>query len=218
MNPVFPGIYRERGAFFTENLVKGHKVYGEKLVRIEEREFRNWDPSRSKLGAALAKGLKELPVQEGSCVLYLGASTGTTISHISDIVGGSGIVYGVEFAERVFRSLLDLSRKRKNLSPVLADARKPETYKWIEQADAMFVDISQPDETEIAIRNAKIFLRAGGAMFLAVKSQSIDVTKSPEQIYEAEKSKLKSAGFSVQQTIDLEPFEEKHAMIVARRP
>lgn len=217
MNPIFSGVFKERSEIFTENLDKGHKVYGEKLLKIGTKEFRHWDPTRSKLSAAILNGLKELPATSGYQILYLGASTGTTVSHISDIIKENGIVYAVEFSERVFRSLMDLANKRKNVVPILADGRKPETYRWVEEVDVLLCDIAQPDESAIAVRNAKEFLKEGGILFLSVKSQSIDVTKQPKEVYEMEKRRLEEAGFSVLEVINLEPYEEKHAMIVARK-
>jgi fibrillarin-like pre-rRNA processing protein len=162
-------------------------------------------------------GLRDLHIKNGSIVLYLGASTGTTISHISDIVGKSGFVYGIEFAERVLRSLLDLAKDRKNIAAIKADARKMDEYAWVEECDAVFCDIADPQETEIAVRNAKEFLKKGGQLMISIKSQSIDVTKKPKEVYEQERKKVENAGFRVVQLIDLEPYEAKHAMIVAVR-
>src|SRR5919199_4845942 len=71
----------------TLNLVEGNSVYGEKLVRQKGIEYRVWDPYRSKLAGAIKKGLNNLPIKKSMRVLYLGASTGTTVSHVSDIVG-----------------------------------------------------------------------------------------------------------------------------------
>ena len=213
MKEIFSGIFKDGNRLYTNNLMPGMRVYGEKLVG----DKREWDPSRSKLGAAIAKGIKEMPIQQGSIVLYLGASTGTTVSHVSDIVGKDGFVYGIEFAERVLRSLIDLANQRKNIAAIKADARKPEEYRWIEECDVLFCDIADPQETTLAIRNAKEFLKKGGYIMIAIKSQSIDVTKKPQQVYEEEKKKIEKAGFNVLELIDLEPHEEKHAMIVARK-
>jgi len=212
MKEIFPGVFKEGNRIYTDALVPG-SVYGEKIISNK----REWMAERSKLGAAILKGMKELPITEGSIVLYLGASTGTTISHVSDIIKFEGIVYSVEFAERVFRNLTDLAGLRKNIAPILADSRKPEQYAWVEECDAVYVDVAQPDETEIAIRNANEFLKKDGYLFVAVKSQSIDVTKQPQQVYMEEAEKLKKAGFSILQITDLEPYERKHAMIVARK-
>lgn len=214
MNEMFPGVFRSGRLLYSENLVPGQRVYGEKLLH-KDKEYREWDPTRSKLGAALLKGLKNMPIGRASKILYLGASTGTTVSHVSDIAC-NGIVYAVEFAERVFHPLLDLQKKRKNIAPILADARKPEEYAWIEECDVLFCDIAQPDQTEIAIRNARALVKKGGIMMLVVKSQSIDVTKDPTKIYKEEERKLVDAGFALLETVRLEPYEEKHAMIVAR--
>lgn len=213
MKEIFPGVFKDGNNLYTKNLVPGVDVYSEKLLD----DKREWILERSKLAAAIIKGLKELPINDGNKILYLGASTGTTVSHISDIIGKEGIIYAVEFAERVFRNLIDLAKQRKNIAPVLADARKPEEYAWIEECDVVYCDVADPQETEIAISNANAFLKEGGFLFVAIKSQSIDVTKPPQQVYKEEVEKLKGAGFSVLQVIDLEPYEHKHAMIVARK-
>jgi fibrillarin-like pre-rRNA processing protein len=215
MKETFPNVYREGKKLYTKNAVPGKKVYGEPLAKKDGVEYREWNPGRSKLGAAIANGIENMPISKNSKVLYLGASTGTTISHVSDIAE-RGAVYGIEFAERVFRELIDLSKNRNNLIPILADCRKPEEYCWVEEVDVVFVDVSQPDEIEISIRNAKEFLKPKGILMIAVKSQSIDVTKDPEKIYKESAKKLEESGFDVLEIIDLEPFEKHHAMIVAR--
>ena len=216
MNQIFPGIFKEGKNIFTVNLVPGTKVYGEKLVK-KDKEYREWDAGRSKLCAAILNGLNEISIKEGSKILYLGASTGTTPSHISDVVGRKGMIYSVEFSERVFRNLMQLAEKRINIAPIFADARKIEDYSWIEEVDIVYIDIADPQEGEIAIRNANEFLKKDGILFVAVKSQSIDVTKKPEQVYKEEKNKIENAGYKLLQLIDLEPWQEKHAMIVAQK-
>ena len=210
MKEIFPGIFKNGNKIYTKNLGRG-RVYGEQLVG----DKREWEPTRSKLGAAIVNGMKEMPIKNGSIVLYLGASTGTTISHVSDILGRDGFVYGIEFAERVIRSLFDLADERKNIAAVKADARKME-YKWVEECNAVICDVADPQETQIAIRNCDEFMKKGGYLLLSVKSQSIDVTKNPKEVYEQEKNKLRDAGFEVVQMINLEPHEEKHCMIVAK--
>ncbi len=212
----FPGIYKSGKDIATLALTPD-SVYGEKIIKDGNKIYRIWDPTRSKLSAAIRNDLKYSPFDSGTKVLYLGASTGTTVSHISDIIGRYGIIYAIEFSERVFRPLMDLAKKRKNIAPLLADARKPETYSWIEECDVLFCDIAQPEETEIAIRNAKQFLKQEGYLLMSIKSQSIDVVKKPEQVYEEEKQKLKQAGFTIMDLVDLEPYEQKHALILARK-
>ena len=216
MTQIFSGVFKEGKTLFTINLVPGTKVYGEKLIK-KDKEYREWDAERSKLCAAILNGLNEMPIKVESKILYLGASTGTTPSHISDIVGKKGIVYSVEFSERVFRNLLQLAEKRSNIAPIFADARKIEDYSWIEEVDVVYCDIADPQEGEIAIRNSEEFLKKDGILFVAIKSQSIDVTKNPQEVYKEEKNRLEQAGYKVLQLIDLEPWQEKHAMIVARK-
>jgi fibrillarin-like pre-rRNA processing protein len=199
----------------TLNLAKGSNVYGEKLIRQGGDEYRLWDPFRSKLAASLKKGLKNMPIKNGSKVLYLGASTGTTVSHVSDIVGPSGIVFAVEPATRVARELIqNVASNRKNVVPIIEDARKPQSYFSVfGKVDVVYCDIAQPDQTDIAISNCSVYLKKGGVMLLVIKTRSIDVTMDPKAVVNQEAARLERNGFSIGQIINLEPFDKDHSMI-----
>jgi fibrillarin-like pre-rRNA processing protein len=201
----------------TPNLDKGNTVYGERLIQDSHREFRNWDVYRSKLAAAIQKGMQNFPFQVGSRVLYLGASTGTTVSHVSDIIGNEGILFAVEPAVRVARELLEnVATRRYNIIPIVEDGRRPKSYYSIlGTVQTVYCDIAQPDQTDIAIENCKVYLEKGGVLLLVVKSRSIDVVKDPRVVIKEEAKKLESNGFSIQQIIDLEPFDKDHGMIYA---
>ena len=200
----------------TVNLVPGNQVYNEKLVQHEGIECRIWNPFRSKLAAAIMNGLEDFPFTEKSDVLYLGVSTGTTISHISDMIGQSGIIFGIEHASRVARDFLDrVASHRKNIVPIIHDARKPEEFFSVyKKVDVVYVDIAQPDQTDIAIENCKLYLKSGGYLFLIIKTRSIDVTKEPKRVIEDETKKLESL-FQIRQTIDLHPYDKDHAIVIA---
>jgi fibrillarin-like pre-rRNA processing protein len=191
-----------------------------KAGRYEGEEYRLWDPFRSKLAAALKKGMKNMPIKNGSKVLYLGASTGTTVSHVSDIVGPSGIVFAVEPAIRVARELIEnVASKRKNVVPILEDARKPSSYFAVfGKVDVVYCDIAQPDQTEIAMANCIAYLKQGGVMLLVIKTRSIDVTMEPRAVIMQEAAKLEKSGFSIDQIINLEPFDRDHGMIYCVKP
>ena len=201
----------------TLNLVKSIDVYGEKLVKYDGEEYRVWDPFRSKLAGALRNGLTDLPVMNKSKVLYIGASTGTTVSHISDIVGINGLVFAVESSSRVGRELLEnLASKRENIVPILEDARKPRSYFSVfGTVDVLYCDIAQPDQTEIAIANCFVYLKPNGALLLVVKTRSINVLLNPKTVIAQEAKKLENSKFSIKQIIDLEPFDKDHALIRA---
>ena len=201
----------------TENLVAGNQVYKEKLVNKKGIEYRVWDPFRSKLAAVIMNGLEIFPFKEKSKVLYLGVSTGTTISHISDIVGPGGIIFGVEHSSRVARDFLDrVASYRKNIIPIMQDARQPQQYFSVfGKVDVVYVDIAQPDQTEIAITNCKMYLKNEGYLFLVIKTRSIDVTKAPRKIIENEKKKLQT-NFELEQVIDLMPYDKDHALVIAK--
>ena len=201
----------------TENLVVGNQVYKEKLINKKGVEYRLWNPFRSKLAAAIMNGLEDFPIKNKSKILYLGVSTGTTVSHISDIVGPQGIVFGVEHSSRVARDFLDrVATYRKNIIPIMQDARQPKQYFSVYgKVDVTYVDIAQPDQTNIAISNCKMFLKNQGYLFLIIKTRSIDVTKEPKKIIQSEIKKLQK-DFEIIQVINLEPFDKDHALVVAK--
>jgi fibrillarin-like pre-rRNA processing protein len=156
-----------------------------------------------------------MPIKNGSKVLYLGASTGTTVSHVSDIVGPSGIVFAVEPATRVARELIEnVASKRKNVVPIIEDARKPQSYFAVfGKVDVVYCDIAQPDQTDIAIANCVAYLKQSGIMLLVVKTRSINVTMDPKAVVAQEATKLEKSGFRIDQIINLEPFDKDHGMI-----
>jgi fibrillarin-like pre-rRNA processing protein len=217
----FLGVYwieldDETRKLATKNLALGTQVYGEKLVRFKDVEYRIWDPYRSKLAAAILKGIADLPIVEGSKVLYLGAASGTTASHVSDLVGPKGLVYCVEISSRPLRDLLLVCGKRANMIPLLADAAKVESYSsLVEQVDVIYQDIAQPEQTDILLANVRMFLRKGGHAMLALKARSIDVTKEPGDIFRDEMEKLERELKIVDMKI-LEPYDKDHAMFLLR--
>lgn len=202
----------------TLNLVEGNSVYGERLVRYKGDEYRIWDPFRSKLAGAMKKGLKDLPVKKSIKVLYLGASTGTTVSHISDIVGLEGIVFAVEPAIRVARELIEnVASKRSNVVPIIEDARKPQSYFSIfGKIDLVYSDIAQADQTDIALANCHAYLKKGGAILVVIKTRSIDVTMDPKAVVAREAKRLQDNGFHINQVINLDPFDKDHSIIYAK--
>ncbi len=202
-----------KGKPATENLVPGERVYDEKLVRRNGKEYRVWNPKKSKLAAALVKGLKNFPFKEDSKVLYLGAASGTTVSHISDICK-KGRIYAVDVSPRVLRELVMVAGKRKNLFPILADANDP-NYPFVEKVDIIYEDVAQPNQAEILIKNAKKYLKKDGWAIIAVKARSIKVNESPKKIFrEVESQLLKD--FKIKEKIRLDPYERDHMLFMLK--
>ena len=127
------------------------------------------------------------------------------------------MIFGVEHSSRVARDFLDrVAVHRKNIVPIIQDARRPEKYFSVfTKVDVVYVDIAQPDQTKIAIDNCKMYLKKSGFLFLVIKTRSIDVTKDPKRIIEREIQKLQN-DFEIIQRIDLSPFDKDHAMIIAK--
>jgi fibrillarin-like pre-rRNA processing protein len=214
---LFPGILCSGRRLFTMNLLPGSRSFAKSLVKIQGREYREWNPYRSKAAAAILKGIRNFPIGPGTRVLYLGISSGSTASFLSDITGPDGVIYGVEISERSMRDLTPLAEKRKNIVPVLADARKPETYSWVEPVQVVYQDVATNDQSEILIRNCREFLIPGGFAMLAIKARSIDVNRPPREIYRQEQAKLRKH-FRILDMVELEPYERDHAFLVMQKP
>jgi fibrillarin-like pre-rRNA processing protein len=207
----------------TVNLIPGKSIYGEQLisqtidgVRVE---LRSWDPFRSKLAASILNRLKTFPFKPGSRCLYLGASTGTTVSHLSDIVGNTGRIFAVEVSPRVARELMEnVVKFRRNVVPMVEDAKRPEKYSAVYgNIETVYCDIAQPDQTDIAIRNCVEYLDKQGILFLVVKASSIDALKSKNEVFSDQIGILNNSRFDVLEKIDLEPYDRNHAMLVAKQ-
>ncbi len=213
-------VYESEGRrkqLYTLNLVPGQNVYGERLVVQEGSEYREWDAFKSKLASVILKGSPNIGIRKNDVVLYLGSASGTTVSHVSDIVGANGFVFAVDIAPRVMRDLVFLCYARKNIAPVLADANKTgELKERVSAADVLYQDVAQKNQIEIFLKNAELFLKEDGYALLAVKARSIDVTKQPKQIFKEVKSVLEKS-MTIIDYRELEPFQKDHCMFVCKK-
>jgi fibrillarin-like pre-rRNA processing protein len=213
---LFEGIFKVDGKLATKSVYPGNKVYGEEIVREGKEEYRLWNPYRSKLAAAIMNGLKEMHIKHLDSILYLGAATGTTSSHISDIVGKDGIVYCVEISERSMRDLLKICESRSNMLPILRDARNIESYSQdVGKSDIIYQDVAARDQDDILLRNSQL-LKKGGYAYVAIKSQSIDVTRKPSEVFDEFLANV-SKEFEILEKIDIEPYDKMHLFVVLKK-
>mmetsp|Transcript_17484 Transcript_17484/g.39591 ORF Transcript_17484/g.39591 Transcript_17484/m.39591 type:complete len:259 (+) Transcript_17484:125-901(+) len=221
----YDGVFIARSkqdALCTKNLIIGFSVYGEKRIIVKKtndviEEYRVWNPFRSKLAAVILGGVDDIFLRRGMTVLYLGAANGTTVSHISDIVGTEGTVYAVEFSHRSGRDLLGLAKKRTNIVPIIEDARYPYKYRMLLGiTDLVFSDVAQPDQARILSINSKHFLKTGGYFIIAIKASCIDSIIDPNIVFTKEVQKLVKENFKPSEQITLEPYERDHAVVLGR--
>ncbi|VVB95145.1 Fibrillarin-like rRNA/tRNA 2'-O-methyltransferase [uncultured archaeon] len=186
----------------TRNLVPGE-------------EFRIWDPYHSKLAALILKG-SPVPIKKDSLILYLGAANGTTAGHVSDIAS-QGTVFAVEFSPRAMHDLIRVSVPRKNLVPILADARRPGSYKnMVPEVDLIYQDVAQRDQAGIAVLNSNMFLKENGFLILMIKARSIDSARKINEIVNSEIKKLEDV-FEIKEIINLEPYQSDHMAVVTQK-
>ena len=218
----------------TKNLVKGNQCYNERLVQLNGEEYRIWKHYRSKLAAGIVHGLEILPIIEKSRILYLGASQGITVSHVSDMIGTEGIIYAVEHSHETAKKLQEeVTSKRKNIKPIIMDAAKPSQYQIIDRkVDVVYVDLDQPNEMEIAILNCKMYLQVGGYLLLMVKTRLVDqyqgkkfiINDKSELVNTIEEINTKKyttmdslkVNFEIIQQINLTDFFKEYSLIVAK--
>jgi rRNA 2'-O-methyltransferase fibrillarin len=209
----------------TKNLTPGESVYGEKRISVPNAsstedgpatntEYRVWNPFRSKLAAGILGGIDNIFIAPGKKVLYLGAASGTSVSHVADIVGPEGTVYAVEFSHRSGRDLINMATHRTNVIPIVEDARHPLKYRMLVGAvDVIFADVAQPDQARIVGLNAHLFLKVGGGVLVSIKANCIDSTAAPEAVFAREVQKLREERIKPKEQLTLEPFERDHAMV-----
>ncbi|KAL8773341.1 MAG: hypothetical protein Q9209_001735 [Squamulea sp. 1 TL-2023] len=237
-----PGVFVARGKedmLVTKNLTPGESVYGEKRIAVEssspaltngsgiatganappstKTEYRVWNPFRSKLAAGILGGLEDIFIRPGIKVLYLGAASGTSVSHVADIVGPTGTVYAVEFSHRSGRDLINMATHRTNVIPIIEDARHPLRYRMlVGMVDTIFADVAQPDQARIVGLNCHLYLKVGGGVVVSVKANCIDSTAAPEAVFAREVGKMREERIKPIEQLTLEPFERDHCIVVGR--
>ena len=205
--PLPAGVERREIGGETRLATRGEPVYGEPT----DGDWRAWDPERSKLGGMLELGF-DTGLAGGEAVLYLGAASGTTVSHVADFAGPT---YAVEFAPRPARDLVDAAEPRNRLFPLLKDVRKPRTYAHVVEADldAIVQDVATRGQAEVAVRNAQ-FLAEDGRLLLAIKARSEDVTAAPEDVFESALDRLRES-YEILETGRLDRYHDDHLGVVA---
>ncbi len=219
MEPAgWPGVFREGRDLFTVNGRPGTSVYGERRVDRDGTEYRTWDPFRSKLAALLLRGPPPALPSRVDRVLYLGASHGTTVSHVSDLWPHASI-FAVEKSPASFAPLLALAKSRSNLLPLLADAQLPERYQAdVGLADLLYQDVAQRGQAAIFADNARACLAPAGLGLLMLKIRSVTQRLPAPEVVRAARRELEAAGMPVRTEISLAPFSREHVALVTGGP
>jgi fibrillarin-like pre-rRNA processing protein len=216
MRQIFPGIFEENRRLYTLNQTPGQKYFDEDLVHAGNDEYRTWSPMRSKLAAAIVKGLPEFPIKGNDKIIYLGAAHGYTVSFLSDIAK-DGVILALDFAPRVVRDLVFVAEKRRNILPLLANANKPETYSSIiGTADIVYQDVAQRNQIDIFLKNCNMLLKPGGFGMLALKARSVDVLQNPQSIFLAARKELEKK-LIVHDVRQLSPLQKDHVFFVCEK-
>ncbi len=203
----YRGVFTDGRNFYTRSEDK-ESVYGERVIKEKNAYFHRWNPRRSKLSAAMHLRLRNFPFKD-SRVLYLGAATGTTVSHVSDI---AEVVFAVELSAISMQKLLELAKRRSNIFPILEDARKVDNFSiFVDSPNIIYQDISQRDQVQIFAKNMERFEPSIG--FLMLKTRTIDMRRRPKEIMKDTVRRLKE-NYTVEDVIDISRFQKDHYAIV----
>ena len=175
-----PGVFVGHGKedyLLTRNITPGESVYGEKRISVENAaqpsaltnganvdlpatkvEYRVWNPFRSKLAAGILGGLDDIFVKPGAKVLYLGAASGTSVSHVADIVGPQGIVFAVEFSDRSGRDLINSKSFRSSFYPFC-------NVSWVSTLETCLCNSTLTRERKCWLRTSLQWLPIGEYIF-----------------------------------------------------
>ena len=212
------GVFTDGDDLYTLSLLGEAPEAGATLRGANGGFYRSFSPSRTKLAAAVKRRAEHWPFEPASRVLYLGAAAGTTVTFLSDICP-EGEILAVEFAPEPFRDLVEVARSRSNVVPILADARRPRDYmaQVAGPVDVVYQDLAQRDQWGILHRNAEAFLAPDGWAVLVVKARSVSATDPAQAVYDGVRRSAESAGYSVMEFIDLDPFDREHGVFILKR-
>ena len=221
------GVKKEGKSIWTRNANKGVSVKGERRKRTGKIEWRRWDPYKSKVAAALLKtngDPSQILPDPGSVCLYLGASSGTTVSHIHDHVCGAenhhnGQLMAIEISPRMMRDLQTLAEQRKGLIPVLTDARDVNGYATMMRGKAQWIhqDLSIADQAQNFISIAEKILSKGGTGILSLKAATErSIEGEDESRFARAESLLRQSSLDFIERIDIEQYQKQHAVFHVR--
>jgi len=188
---------------------RGDPVYGEP---VDAEGWRVWDTNRSKVGALLETH-GDPGFEPDSGLLYLGAATGTTVSHLADM---GLLVYAVELSAYAADALLEVSRSRPRLFPIIADARHPARYAGTVEADLSWLiqDVASAEQAQIATANRR-FLADDGMSMIFIKARSIDATASPSTVFADVEAELTDT-YEITARVSMDTTHEDHRAIIAK--
>jgi fibrillarin-like rRNA methylase len=201
----------DRSELWTETVGQEPPVYGERWTESDGRPYRSFEPTRSKLSAAIVKEWSGPLPAPGEWWLYLGAASGTTASHVADLVGPTGRVFAVERSVRPFSRLLALAERWPNLVPILGDARDPTTYgALVPPVHGVYGDIAQADQVEIVLANAALYLEGNpGFVLMALKTASMGREATAVQHVRRAEEDLAQV-LDLETSVRLDPFHRGH--------
>ncbi len=214
---VYESLDRGRRKLYTLNAVPGTSVYGETLIPTPRGEFREWNAAKSKLASYILKGAQNIGLRKGNTVLYLGCASGTTVSHVSDIIGAEGLIFAVDISPIVMRDMIFLAQKRNNIAPILENASFVDRLaKRASAVDVLYQDVAQRNQVDIFLKNAEVFLKEKGFGILAVKARSIDVAARPRELFRVVRGQLEKK-MTIVDYKELDPFQKDHCLFMVKK-
>ena len=217
----------------TKNIVEGTKTHKEKIVIVNDEEFLEWNPYKSKLAAAIRNGLQILPIIKNSKVVCINPLEESTILHISNIVGSKGSVFVIDVDKNKKSFLNKLVNTHKNIIPIYDTVDELSFSSSITgKVDALYVDIPESEQIEQIVEKYGSLLKNEGFLMLIAKKDDNAIIENDIAGWMAEQraglnkireitTKLKSQ-FEIIQEINLginyatKPYHKFYTFILAQ--
>ena len=217
----------------TKNIVEGTKTHKEKIVIVNDEEFLEWNPYKSKLAAAIRNGLQILPIIKNSKVVCINPLEESTILHISNIVGSEGSVFVIDVDKNKKSFLNKLVNTHKNIIPIYDTVDELSFSSSITgKVDALYVDIPESEQIETIVKKYGSLLKNEGFLMLIAKKDDNAIIENDIAGWMAEQraglnkireitTKLKSQ-FEIIQEINLginyatKPYHKFYTFILAQ--
>ncbi len=178
-----------------------------------EKDY-TWNPQTSKWRAGIDLGLP-IDLEGEENILYLGASSGTTVGHLSERT--EGMIFAVEKSVDMTIPLIRLAEKMHNILPLFVDAHDTEYIKEKIQdtkINILFQDIPSLDQVDIITKASKL-VDKDCKILLSLKTLSISKQDSKKTFLEM--SKKLEENFKIIESKKLEKFHKGHTFFILEK-
>ena len=176
----------------------------------QANQYRNWNPSYSKLAAALFNGLEIFPFKSDSKIFYSDSSSTTTLNHLLDIVDSKGTIYLQKNNSAKIKNLKNVVIVDQEKIPTLSSNGLKESF------DVIYLDIITNENLRTQILNHEKTLKNSGFLIIILNK----IIKINEPSFRDQINNIiinSNSSLKLIQEINLANFFKKSIMIIMQK-